>query len=433
MILETLSKIWENSEKPFFISENKKIFFGEIYKIKVSGLETTSPGDVVALIGDFEPNTILTLIKLLEKGCIVVPLTEETSKQHKYFFEQSKVQFVFNKNNLERTISQKQYQDKLLDDLRYRNNPGLILFTTGSTGNPKAILHDFIPFIEKYKTPRPGYKSLSFLLFDHIGGINTLFHMLYNKGCIVSIQQRTVENVIKTCEKYSIELLPTTPTFLRLLSLYPDIENILPKSIKIISYGTERFDQPTLKRLCKQFPEIDFKQTYGMSELGIFRVKTYARDSLFMKIGGEDIETKIVKNVLFIRSKKRMIGYLNAQSPFDEEGWYNTKDCVEVNEEGYIKIAGRDSEIINVGGLKFMPAEIEKIALKFSGVKHAKAYSRENPITGQHAELLIEKEASIDLDLDQLKSFIKKRVSKHMMPTKIKLIKLNISHRFKKL
>ena len=80
-----------------------------------------------------------------------------------------------------------------------------------------------------------------------------------------------------------------------------------------------------------------------------------------------------------------------------------------------------------------MPAEIEKIVLEFSGVKYAKAYGRENPITGQHAELIIEKQDYIDLDLDQLKSFIKKRLPRHMLPTKIKLRKLKISHRFKKL
>ena len=67
MILETLSRIWKDIQKPFFISEDKKLFFREINKIKVFGIENTSPGDVVALIGDFEPKSILTLIKLLEK------------------------------------------------------------------------------------------------------------------------------------------------------------------------------------------------------------------------------------------------------------------------------------------------------------------------------------------------------------------------------
>ena len=58
------------------------------------------------------------------------------------------------------------------------------------------------------------------------------------------------------------------------------------------------------------------RQTFGMSELGIVRVKSESRDSLFMKIGGEGVEIKIDNNVLMIRSETRMIGYLNAKSPF---------------------------------------------------------------------------------------------------------------------
>ena len=118
--------------------------------------------------------------------------------------------------------------------------------------------------------------------------------------------------------------MPTTPTFLRMLSLYPDIKKN-SNSLKIISYGTERMDQPTLDRLCQQFPEIDFRQTYGMSELGILRIKSLARNSLFMKVGGEGIQTKIVENILYIKSKNKMVGYLNSESPFDNEGWYCTK------------------------------------------------------------------------------------------------------------
>ena len=71
-----------------------------------------------------------------------------------------------------------------------------------------------------------------------------------------------------------------------------------------------------------------------------------------MKVGGEGVKTKIEDEVLYIKSDSRMIGYLNAKSPFDSDGWYNTKDIVETNGE-YIKVVGRTTEVINVGGLKF--------------------------------------------------------------------------------
>ena len=63
-----------------------------------------------------------------------------------------------------------------------------------------------------------------------------------------------------------------------------------------------------------------------------------------------------------------MLGYLNADSPFDIDGWYNTKDIVE-ERNGYYKVTGRISEVINVGGLKFMASEIERIALQFEGME----------------------------------------------------------------
>lgn len=432
MLFERLQKIWANETKPFLVNDNNELRFEDLKNITIDGLDDLKKGDVIALIGDFDPETISTLLKLLDLGMIVVPLTFDTENQHEYFFKESKAQYIFNKNKFIKKISNDQINNKLLNSLRVKQHPGLILFTTGTTGLPKAILHDFIPFFNRYKTPRPSLKALSFLLFDHIGGINTLFHILFNKGTVVSIYERTVENVLKTCEKFSIELLPTTPTFLRLLSLYPEIKKVFPKSVKIISYGTERMDQPTLKNLCEKLPNVDLRQTYGMSELGILRIKSLSKDSLYMKIGGEGIETKIEKNILFIKAENRMVGYLNASSPFDKEGWYCTKDIVEIKDNNFIKIIGRDSDVINVGGLKFFPSEIEKICFKFKGIKHVKALSKENPITGQHVELIIE-ELNNDFDEKTFKEYLKKNLPKHMFPLRIIYKKLKLSHRFKKI
>ena len=260
--------------------------------------------------------------------------------------------------------------------------------------------------------------------------------MLFNLGQIVSINERTVAAVAETIKDYSVELLPTTPTFLRMLSLYPGIEEKLGSSIKIISYGTERMDQPTLKRLVDQFPMVDFRQTYGMSELGILRIKSKARDSLYMSVGGEGVETKIVDHILYIKAENRMLGYLNAPSPFDDEGWYCTKDIVESFKEGFLTITGRDSDVINVGGLKFMPSEVERECLKIKNIKFSKAIGVNNPITGQFLQLNVELEND-DIDHQVFKSEILDRLKvtlpKHMIPSRVQFVTQALSHRFKRL
>jgi acyl-CoA synthetase (AMP-forming)/AMP-acid ligase II len=77
-----------------------------------------------------------------------------------------------------------------------------------------------------------------------------------------------------------------------------------------------------------------------------------------------------------------MLGYLNAPSPFSEDGWFNTGDAVEVDGE-YIRILGRRSEIINVGGEKVYPVEVEHVLLGMPNVADVSVAGEPNPITGQ--------------------------------------------------
>jgi acyl-CoA synthetase (AMP-forming)/AMP-acid ligase II len=151
-----------------------------------------------------------------------------------------------------------------------------------------------------------------------------------------------------------------------------------------------------------------------------------------MKVGGEGIETRVIDNVLEIRSQTRMLGYLNADSPFDANGWYNTKDIVEEC-DGFYKVIGRTSEVINVGGLKFMASELERIALQFENIEFAKAEGKPNPITGQHVELVLQPKKGYKVDQSSLKIFLKNNLPRHMMPMRIKMSKVNIGHRLKKI
>ena len=284
--------------------------------------------------------------------------------------------------------------------------------------------------MKRFETPKPAYKIINFLLFDHIGGINTLFHTLFNRGTVVTLKSRNVEEVLEVCSKHEVEVLPTTPTFLRMLLISGLVPKKITPSLKIITYGTERMDQTTLNELCKLLPKVDFRQTYGMSEIGILRVKSKARNSLYIKIGGEGIKTRVRKNILEIFSDTRMLGYLNADIPFDKDGWYNTNDLVEIDQD-YFKINGRVHESINVGGIKFMASDVEHIALKFKGIKLAKAAGKSNPITGQHVELTIQTIDGYNFKKEEFQKFLNEKLPKHMMPMKLNIDKININHRFK--
>ena len=428
-IIAQLRERWEDATHPFLIHPTRNLYCNDVLKDDTIDLSSIQSGDVVALIGDFEPQSIAALLRLIDKGAIIVPLTMDTHTQHLYFFEQAGVNKVL-RNGVVSNIGDR-VSHPLTDTLREKRHAGLVLYSTGTTGKPKAILHDLTRFLKRFETPRPTLRTLSFLLFDHIGGLNTLLHTLYNNGVVVTPTARTVDAVLKTCAEHRVQVLPTTPTFLRMMLMSGKVPSDVPDTLRIITYGTERMDQPTLNELCALLPNVDFRQTFGMSELGIVRVKSKARDSLYMRIGGEGVETVVVGSVLQIRSENRMLGYLNAESPFDNEGWYDTKDVVE-EREGFYKVVGRQTEVINVGGQKFMASEAESAAMQVEGVEFAKVEAKANPLTGQHIEISLSVIEGGNVDSKEIKDQLAMRLPSHMIPSRIRIAPVAVSHRFKR-
>jgi acyl-CoA synthetase (AMP-forming)/AMP-acid ligase II len=370
------------------------------------------------------------MINLIDKGTIIVPLSPLTSGDHDYFFDTAMVNWVVSGGRSEKIAEIR--GNEFLDKLRSEGHAGLVLFSSGTTGRPKAILHDLTLFLKRFSTPRPTLRTLAFLLFDHIGGINTLLHTLFNTGTVICTTNREIQNVIKLCHDFEIEVLPTTPTFLRLMLISGAIPKEIPRTLKLITYGTERMDEGTLKTISDLLPDVDLRQTFGMSELGILRVKSKSRESLFMKIGGEGVEWKVENNLLLIRSESRMLGYLNSPSPFDGEGWYQTNDIVEVEDE-YIKVVGRNNDVVNVGGLKFLLSEVERVAHDHKEIELATAIARSNPLTGQHIELNVQVRKSSTVELEDLILYFSERLPTQMRPRRIQFTNIGIGHRHKKL
>ena len=104
---------------------------------------------------------------------------------------------------------------------RLRRHAGLVLFSSGSTGQPKGVVHDLSRLLAKYQTRRHCYRTLAFLLFDHIGGLDTLFYSLSNGSCLVLCEEenRSPDGVCRLIQEHQVEVLPVAPSFLKLLSI----------------------------------------------------------------------------------------------------------------------------------------------------------------------------------------------------------------------
>jgi len=396
------------------------------------------PGTVVALEGDFSPNSITLLLALIEKECIVVPLTNTSNKNENRLFEIAQVEFVFRvdeKDVITFNNVSKRSDNKYYKIIREREHPGLVLYTSGTSGEPKAAVHDLLGLLEKFKTRRKAFRTLNFLLFDHWGGLNTMFHILSNGGVVIATKDRNPENICKLIEKHKIELLPASPTFLNLMLLSGVYKNYDLNSLKIISYGTEPMSEGTLKRLKIIFPEVKLLQTYGLIELGVMRSKSEKDDSLWVKVGGDDYKTRFVDGMLVINAKSAMLGYLNAPSPFTKDGWFKTGDAVEVKGE-YIKILGRKSEIINVGGDKVYPQEVESVIQEMDNVAEVTVFGEKNLIMGNivsaNVRLLMD-EDNKDFTI-RLKQYCSGRLVNFMIPVKVKIVdNQQYGERFKKI
>lgn len=363
---------------------------------------------VVSLEADFSPDSIALLLALIERACVIVPLTASVESKKTEFREIAQVETIVRVDGEHAEVSRTgvEVTQDLLLELRAREHPGLVLFSSGSTGKSKAALHDLVPLLEKFTTPRPALRAISFLLFDHIGGFNTLFYSLSNASCIVTVTSRLPDAVCDAIARHRVQLLPTSPTFINLLLVSEAYRRHDLSSLELVTYGTEPMHESTLTRFHELYPSIRLQQTYGLSEVGILRSKSRASDSLWVRIGGEGYETRVVDGMLEIKAKSAMLGYLNAPSPFTEDGWFKTGDVVQVDGE-YFRILGRKSELINVGGEKVYPAEVESVLRTMSGVQSVTVSGEPHPITGQIVS------ARVKLDSGEPLSAFRKRMFEH--------------------
>jgi long-chain acyl-CoA synthetase len=395
--------------------------------------------NVIGIESDFSLDSIALIFSLIKRNFIIAPLDAKQRDKNEEKYSIAELDYLVRiKDSGEHKIEPLSIGDKVKNAFYQRlyaeHQPGLVLFTSGSSGKPKAAVHDLNKLLKKFNKKRRTFVTINFLLFDHWGGLNTMFHILANGGLLVLLAERSPDYVCQLIDKYQVELLPTSPTFLNMIMISRAYQRSSLQSLKLITYGAEPMPESLLNLVNKTFPNLQLQQTYGLIELGVLSSKSENNNSLWVKIGGDGYEVRVSEGLLEIKSDSAMLGYINAPSPYTADGWFKTGDAVEVKGD-YFRILGRKSELINVGGEKVYPQEVENVILEIEEITDVMVFGDKHPLIGSIvcAKVATDSHKPKDEIVKIVKTHCRSKLASFKVPVKITVEKSGFENaRFKK-
>ena len=392
---------------------------------------------VIAIRLSCTPKAIAALFAV--KRCRQIALPQYTDMPMAEQKEQQRIagaSFLLNEEGIE-PLSSKAEESSLIHQLAERSHSGLILFSSGTSGEPKGMLHDLDALLDRYQTVQPrADRTLQLLLTDHIGGLDSALHTLFAGSALVIPEARTALAAGAAIEQHRVNILPASPTFLNLMLLAEAANKFDCSSLEIIAYGAERMPKELLARLSKTFPHSQFQQKFGTSETGTIRIRSQDTKSVCFRIDDPGVEWRVQDGELWLKTGSRILGYLNAEdTSLEADGWYRTGDLVDELKDGYLRIIGRCSDVINVGGQKVHSTEVEQIISEIEGVAACYVFGKPAAITGNVVACRIV--TTTDADLRSWKRKIRRHCHDRLAGWKIPAVvelsnELSLTNRLKR-
>jgi acyl-coenzyme A synthetase/AMP-(fatty) acid ligase len=261
-----------------------------------------------------------------------------------------------------------------------------ILLTSGTTGVPKLAVHTLASLAGSARhtesSPAPIVWS-TFYDMRRYGGLHIFLHAaLTGTSLVVSSAQESVADFLTRAGAHGVTHISGTPSHWRRALMSPWANRIAPEYIRL---SGEIVDQAILNQVRSQYPHARVAHTFASTEAGVgFNVDDglmgFPADVLD---SNPLIEMKVKDGTLRIRSSRTAFRYLGADSPTlkDAEGFVDTGDTLELRDGRYY-FTGRRDGIINVGGFKVHPEEVEAVINRHPVVAMSLVRAKRNPITG---------------------------------------------------
>ncbi len=315
---------------------------------------------------------------------------------------------------------------------RERLSTEWILLTSGTTGRPKMVLHTLASLAGAIRTSESHTEVIWSTFYDihRYGGLQIYLRAVLTRSSLLLTRPREpVANFLKRAGEACVTHISGTPSHWRRALMSPEADRIAPRYIRL---SGEIADQAILNSLRSFYPEAEISHAFATTEAGVaFDV----RDALSgfpasMLTGTSGVDLKVVDATLRVRSGRTADRYLGENPPAlkDPEGFVDTCDVLELR-DGRYHFQGRRDGVINVGGLKVHPEEVEAVLNRHPQVRLSLVKTMKNPITGVLvvADVLLKDPSTLEgeqpRELQQaIKQFCRESLAPHKVPAAISFV-----------
>jgi acyl-coenzyme A synthetase/AMP-(fatty) acid ligase len=261
-----------------------------------------------------------------------------------------------------------------------------ILLTSGTTGVPKLVVHTLATLAGAFATGKPAPAHVVWSTFYDIrryGGLQIFLRaILTGTSMLLSSAQESTADFLARAGAHGVTHISGTPSHWRRALMSPSANLLTPEYIRL---SGEITDQAILDHLSSSFPQARLSHAFASTEAGVaFDVadgKSGFPSSVISNTPG--VEMKVENGSLRIRSQRTAFQYLSetVRPLKGDDGFVDTGDMLELRDGRYYFVGRRDG-VINVGGLKVHPEEVEAVINRHPQVRMSLVRTRKNPITG---------------------------------------------------
>ena len=281
---------------------------------------------------------------------------------------------------------------------KIRNNESITFTTSGTTGEPKEIIHSYDILVKNIKIKDDLKNTIWGLTYDwtKIAGSQVILQSYLNGGKIVNLFKKSYSEIIHLIKEYGITHISATPTFYRLLG------NVIFENVKQVTLGGEVVNSNVITHIEKVFPNAKITNIYALTEFGTLLTSNKDYFEFSEKIS---IFVKIKNNTIFIKQNNE---------------WIDTGDVIEWLGETKFKIIGRETNMINVGGVKVNPIKVEEIINELDYVSNSIVYGKENSVMGMivAADVVL----TNNITVKQIKNDLIEKLNQYEIPLKINIV-----------